>query len=189
MTDTQVTESVTQRSSGSQGAEPCRAGPRPLRAGREACVLIRNRKQSGEERPGVGRGQALHPTAGPGAPGWGCDCGALESGQGQAGPGSRARLGWHHLQGGAVLGVLCSPPRLCQPPEDSCPRRQKKKLQPPRGRRLGSGSARCVGWESEFPGQGPGHPGVCAGKDTQARRKRLVSRKPGTSIFRTEEPK
>ena len=121
MTDTQVTESVTQRSSGSQGAEPCRAGPRPLRAGREACVLIRNRKQSGEERPGVGRGQALHPTAGPGAPGWGCDCGALESGQGQAGPGSRARLGWHHLQGGAVLGVLCSPPRLCQPPEDSCP--------------------------------------------------------------------
>ena len=36
---------------------------------------------------------------------------------------------------------------------------------------------------SVFPGQGPGHPGVCARKDTQARRERLGSWKPGTQRF------
>ena len=36
---------------------------------------------------------------------------------------------------------------------------------------------------SVFPGQGPGHPGACAGKDTQARREWLGSWKPGTQRF------
>lgn len=190
MTDTQVTDSVTQRSSGSQGAEPCRAGPRPLRAGREARVLIRNRKQSGEERPGVGRGQAPHPTAGPGAPGWGRDCRALESGQaGRPGKQGAAWAASSPGRGGAGGAVLPSPAVSASRGFLPDLRRQKEKLRPPRGRGLGSGSARCAGWGSVFPGQGPGHPGVCAGKDTQARRERLVCQKLGTSVFRTEETK
>lgn len=48
-------------------------------------------------------------------PGWGCDC-SEPRGQAEGRPRSRERPGWHHPQGGAVLGVLCCPPRLYQPP-------------------------------------------------------------------------
>ena len=48
-------------------------------------------------------------------PHWGSDC-SEPRGQAEGRPRSRARPGQHHPQGGAVLGVLCCPPRLCQPP-------------------------------------------------------------------------
>lgn len=113
------------------------------------------------ERTGrVGRGQALHPRAGPGAAGLGLGLRGAR-GQAEGRPGSRApsSQGGMRPQGGAVLGVLCCPPDRVSLPTDL--RRQKKQLRPPRGQKAGSGSARWRGQGKHVPGWGPSHPGVC----------------------------
>lgn len=132
----------------------------------------------------VGRGQALHPRAGPGVAGLGPGLrGAPGSGRGQTRKQGATNRGGIAPREGRCWGCCAAlPDRVSLPPDL---RRQKKQLRPPRGRRLGSGSALCGGQGKCVPGQGPSHPGVCAG-DTQARRERLVSWKPGTPRFQDQ---